>query len=460
MIEAPSLNSDSNTDQPGPRPSRYAIYAVSVMAAAMFLSTFDQAVLPAVAASIQVEFGISDTEIGVLVSAFTVALAVAAMPIGYCIDRWRRRTILGLGLTVWSLATLVTGLTRTFPQMLAIRAVLGIGEATANPVSVSLIGDYFPRRARGRAMSAIVMAVTLGLGVGTIAGGAVGFRLGWRWAFYLAAVPGLLVAVLAFALREPLRGAAEMRGPKVASAHDSGLRAFPRLLRIRSYTAAMAASATVGLAVGALQFIALYLHRRFGLNIAQAGALLGVPMLVGSIVGTPTVGWLLDWRSRRSARAPAEVGLVALVLIALTTPIMFSARSLVVFEPAMLVFACVSAGAIVAPMVLIQSVVIPSLRASAASMGNMIGRLFGFAVGPLIIGAVSDLAYHDLGLSLLMLTPTAALGASAFMAVALANMKREVEAMEESWALKAPPASPMREADRSEAELVHAARHP
>src|SRR5215831_16954791 len=138
-----------------PRAPRYGMYVVGLLAAASFLSNVDAAVLPTVAASIQAEFGISDTQVGALISAFVVALALASIPVGYLADRWMRRTILGIALTVWSLATLLTGLTRSFPQTLAARAMLGIGEATVMPVGTSLIGDYFSSTTRGRAMGAV-----------------------------------------------------------------------------------------------------------------------------------------------------------------------------------------------------------------------------------------------------------------------------------------------------------------
>jgi MFS family permease len=127
------------------------MYVVGLLAGANFLSQVDAAVLPVVAASIQRELDITDTQIGALISAFTVALALAAIPVGYLADRFMRRTILGIGLAVWSLATLLTGLTRSFPETLAARAVLGIGEATVLPVGTSLIGDHFSRTSRGRA---------------------------------------------------------------------------------------------------------------------------------------------------------------------------------------------------------------------------------------------------------------------------------------------------------------------
>jgi MFS transporter, Spinster family, sphingosine-1-phosphate transporter len=441
------------------RATRYGIYVIGVVAAAMFLSALDQTVLPAVAASIQAEFGISDAQIGALVSAFTISLALSTLPIGFWADRWTRRTILGLGLTVWSLATLATGLTRTFPQALTARAVLGIGEATALPTGNSLIGDYFTRRSRGRAMAAVVLAVGCGAAAGAILGGAIGLRFGWRWAFYLAAGPGLLMSLLAFTLREPLRGAAENQGPRLASACDSGLRAFGRLLQIRSYTAATCAAAFAGLAIGGIQFVPLYIHRAFGLNIAQAGALMGIPLLLGALIGSPVVGWIVDWRGRRSARAPVEVGLVGLLVGALAAALVFSARSLVLLEFAAIVFAIAGAAVQIAPFVILQNVVMPSLRASASSMANTITRLFGFALGPLVVGLVSDLAHRDLGLSLLILTPTALLAGAACMAQAMGSIRRDVAAMEQAWAIKETGGPSMHDPNDLEAKPAPAAMH-
>lgn len=439
---------------------RYGVYVASLVAAALFLSSMDQSILPAVAASIQAEFGISDTQIGALVGAFTISLAISAIPIGYWADRWTRRTILGLGLTVWSLATLVTGLTRAFPQMLVTRAMLGIGEATAYPVGSSLISDYFSRRARGRAMAGVVMAVNIGVGVGGILGGVVGLRFGWRWAFYFAAGPGLLLALFAFTMREPLRGAAESQGPKLAVARDSGLRAFGRLLRIRSYAATVAAMVFSSMAIGSLQFVPLYVHREFGLNIAQAGAFLGVPLLLGALIGTPVVGWVVDRRGRSSTGAPVEVGLGGLLIAALAAVLMFSARSAGLFEAGMIVFAFVSVAALVAPFVVFQNVVAPSLRASAASLANTLQRLIGFTLGPLAVGFVSDLAHRDLRLSLLLLTPTGLVLATACLAAALATVKRDVAAMEMGWALRETSTETVVATVPSVAEPLQAAARP
>jgi MFS family permease len=418
------------------RTRSYGIYVAVVLAGLSFFQSLDQSVLPAVAASIQREFRIHDAQIGALLSAFVVATALASIPFGYWADRGTRKTILGLGAAVWSLATLVTGMTQNFPQMLAARAVLGIGEASGTPVAASLIGDYFSKRARGRALGAVIAVSGLGAGAGLVLGGAVGLHLGWRWAFYIAAVPGFVLALLAFRMREPLRGAGESAGPKLAAVKDAGISALARLFRIRTYAAVLAAGATIYFGLAVYMLVPLYLHRRFGLNVAQAGALVGIPLLFGVVVGNSVSGWWIDWRGRRSPRASVETGFVGLAVTGVAAIVMFSARSVAVFEAGTILFVLFGSAGILASNVAFQNVIQPSLRASAVSINITIGRVFG-ALGPLVVGAISDFALHDLGLSLLLVTPAIYFVGAACFALALRSMNRDVEAMEESWALRA-----------------------
>lgn len=418
-----------------PRARPYAVYAVVVLAGLSFFQSLDATVLSAVAASIQAEFRIHDAQIGALLSAVVVATALASIPFGYWADRGSRRTILGLGAAVWSVATLVTGLTQNFPQMLAARAVLGVGEASGQPVAASLVGDYFFKRSRGRALGAIIGVSGLGAAAGLILGGVVGLHFGWRWAFYFAAVPGLVLALLAFKMREPLRGASESAGPKLAIVHDAGISAWGGLFRIRTYAAVLAAGAAIYFGLSVYMLVPLYLHRHFGLNLAQAGALVGIPLLFGVVVGYPVSGWLIDWRSRRSPRAPVETGCVGMAVTGVAAIVMFSARSVMVLEVGAILFVLFGSAAILASYVVFQNVIQPSMRASAVSINITIGRLFG-ALGPLVVGLASDVAFHDLGLSLLLLTPAVYFLGAACFALALGSMKRDVETMEESWALR------------------------
>lgn len=425
-----------------PRRARpYAIYVAAVLAGLSFFQSLDATVLSAVAASIQAEFRIHDAQIGALLSAVVIAIALASIPLGYWADRGTRRFILGLGAAVWSLATLATGLTQNFPQMLAARAVLGIGEASGQPVAASLIGDYFSKRARGRALGAIIGVSGLGAAAGLILGGVVGLHLGWRWAFYFAAAPGLVLALLAFTMREPLRGASENAGPKLATVQDAGISALARLFRIRTYAAVLVAGVAIYFGLSVYMLVPLYIHRRFGINLAQAGALVGIPLVVGVVVGNSLFGWLIDWRGRRSPRGAVEIGFLGMAATGIAAIVMFSARSVAVFEAGALLFVLFGSAAILASNVVFQNVIQPSLRGRAVSINITLGRLFG-ALGPLAAGVISDAVLHDLGLSLLLLTPTIYILGAACFALAMGSMKRDAETMEEAWALRAGPQRP------------------
>ena len=412
----------------------YAVYAMALLALMAFFNTMDMTVLPAVLASIQTEFHLSDFELGLLNAAFTVAFAVGAIPIGLWADRGSRRTIIGLGVAVWSLFTLLTGLTQSFAQMLVVRSVVGIGEASNQPAGASLIGDYYEKRSRGRANAAVAALAGLGIGSGFIVGGILGLQFGWRAAFFVVGGPGLLLALLAFTIREPLRGAAESAGPRLTAARDAGLGAFGRLLRIRTCSAAVGAAALSMVCFSILGFLPLYLERRFGLNLAQAGALVGVPQLAATIVATPLVGGLIDWRARRTPRAAVEVGFAGTLLAGLSAIVMFTAGSVPIFAAGEIVFAVTAGTAILGSAVILQNVIMPSLRASAGSLNLTVSRLFGSALSPIVVGVVSDLAHGDLGLSMLVLGPTAFLLSAGSLALALGSAKRDTSAMEAGWA--------------------------
>src|SRR3979409_578717 len=148
----------------------YGRYVLAVMVGINFLNYMDRYVGSAASPLIQKEFGLSDTAVGLLGSAFLLVYAVAALPFGYWADRGIRKTVVAVGVAIWSLATLFTGFARNFAQLFLSRAVLGIGEASYYPAGTSLLSDYFPKDQRGRVMSSWGAGSALGIAVG-FAGG-------------------------------------------------------------------------------------------------------------------------------------------------------------------------------------------------------------------------------------------------------------------------------------------------
>src|SRR5229473_7770001 len=191
-----------------------------------FLNYLDRWVAAAAAPLIQKEFHIDDAQVGLLGTAFLLVYAVAALPFGYWGDRGVRRTIIGVGVTIWSLATLFSGLAANYVLLFLGRAAVGVGEASYYPAGTSLVSDYFPREQRGRVMSIWGAGSVFGIAAAYAGGGFVADHYGWRTAFFIAALPGLILAILAFTLREPLRGSMEKVGVAVSRTTDATARAF------------------------------------------------------------------------------------------------------------------------------------------------------------------------------------------------------------------------------------------
>src|SRR5438067_8889522 len=210
----------------------YARYVLALMVGINLLNYMDRWVAASAGPLIEKELGISDSLFGLLGTAFLLVYAIAAVPFGYWGDRGVRKTVIGVGVTIWSIATLFSGLAANYVHLFLSRAAVGIGEASYYPAGTSLVSDYFPKEQRGRVMSIWGAGSTIGIAVGFAGGGYIADKYGWRTAFYFAAVPGLICAVLAFTMREPLRGSADRVGQAVQRTYDASLANMVRLLKI------------------------------------------------------------------------------------------------------------------------------------------------------------------------------------------------------------------------------------
>jgi MFS family permease len=420
------------------RGAGYARYVLGVMVAINFLNYMDRYVGAAASTLIQKEFHLSDTEVGLLGSAFLLVYAVAAVPFGYWADRGIRKVVIGAGVLIWSLATLFTGFARNFPQLFISRAVLGIGEAGYYPAGTSLLSDYFPKEQRGRVMSIWGVGSTIGIAVGFAGGGYIAEKFGWRSAFFFAAVPGILCALLAFGLREPLRGSAEKRGPALAKTRDASLRMFINLLRIRTLRATILSQTLLYFVLASNAFwLPILLNRRFDMSVSQAGLLAGVVIVLGGLIGTLGGGWLSDHLGKKDPKAYLQVGIAGFIVgavfivIALIAPL--SVGPIPVFVPAFLV-GVVAIYLYSGPFTaLSQAVVSPALRASAVTLLLFISHVFGDSHSTLDIGFISD-HIGSLQTALLITSPTLLLVAAIIAATGLGSVKTDVEKMEEEWA--------------------------
>src|SRR5450759_1302637 len=411
-----------------------------------FLNYMDRYVGAAASPLIQKEFHLSDSQVGLLGSAFLLVYALAALPFGYWADRGVRRTVVAAGVAIWSVATLFTGFARSFPQLFLSRAVRGIGEAGYYPAGTSLLSDYFPKEERGRVMSIWGAGSTFGIAVGFAGGGYIAEKFGWRSAFFFAAVPGILCALLAFSLREPLRGSAESIGHAMEKMHDASLRKFLDLMRIRTLRATILSQTLLYFVLASNAFwLPILLTRRFDLSVGSAGLLAGVVLVVGGLIGTLAGGWIADRRALKNPAAHLQVGIAGFLLgavfitIALIAPL--NVGPIPVFVPAF-VLAVVCLYLYSGPFTAIaQNVVSPGLRAGAVTMLLFVSHVFGDSHSTFDVGWISE-HVGSLQLALLITSPTLLVLAAIIAATGLRSVKGDVKTMESEWAARsAQPAS-------------------
>jgi MFS transporter, Spinster family, sphingosine-1-phosphate transporter len=415
-------------------PKGYARYALAVMVGINFLNYMDRYVPTAVSPIIQKEFHLNDTSVGLLASSFLIIYAICALPFGYWADRGVRKIVIGTGVTIWSLATLFTGLAQNFTQLFISRAVVGIGEASYYPAGTSLLGDYFPKNARGRAMSIWGAGTAFGIAVGFIGGGLIADAVGWRAAFFVTAIPGIFFGILAFTLREPLRGSAEPKGPKVAHAHAANLRNFVGLLRIRTLRYTILAQVFLFFVLATdVSWLPIYMVRHFAIKPSTAATISGGLVVVGGLIGTLGGGWIADWRSKIKARGNLEVSLAGFLVASVSVALAILAPSLTLFVPVFLV-SVVALYLYNGPFTAIgQNVVPPSLRASAVTMSLFLAHLLGDSWSPAAVGFLSD-RLGSLQIALLITSTPLLLVAAFFTYLGFRTIERDTTAMEDTWA--------------------------
>jgi MFS family permease len=368
----------------------YANRVLALLLLVYVLNYFDRTIPSILTERIRLEFGLVDFQLGLITSAFTVVYAIAGLPLGRLADRASRVRILGWGLLAWSAFTALNGAVTNFVTFLAVRCGVGIGEASCGPSASSLIGDFFPSGRRARASGILLLGIPLGsmLAAFTI-GPLAELTDSWRIPFLLAAVPGIVVAVVMFRIREPRRGAADAPagGTVEVRAPFRSILAIPtmRWLIVSGVTFQFALNTVTGFFTPLMQ---RYFH--FGLPAASAanGVALGVAGVLGLLVG----GWLADRARRRSERARLLLGSGCvgtaglLVLTALATgavpPFLFVALVAV----AMLL----SYAMITTAYSSIHDVVLPHLRGTAIAVYFAASFVLGGAVGTAAVGALSD----------------------------------------------------------------------
>jgi MFS family permease len=254
------------------------------------------------------------TKTGLLGDAFFVTYMISAPILGLLADRFSRWIIVGSAVILWSLASGASGLAATFALLFITRIFVGVGEGGYGPAAPTILSDLFPIETRGRIMAVFYTAIPVGSALGYVIGGLIGVHLGWRWAFYLVAPPGLLLGLLCFRQRDPRFGARHL----VPKSPRRSISDYLRLFRTRSYLINCVAITLMTFVTGGLGFwVPAYLRYR-NQSPAVGMTIFGLITVVAGLVSTLLGGVIAD---RLRSRFPGSYFLVSGIGMLIACPI-------------------------------------------------------------------------------------------------------------------------------------------
>ena len=398
---------------------RYSRYVLAILFLVYVVNFIDRQILSVLLDPIKEELGASDTQMGFLTGfAFAVFYTGFGIPIARWADTGVRRSIIAIGLTVWSLMTAACGFVQSFAQLAVARIGVGIGEAAGSPPAHSLISDYFPPEKRASAISIYNIGIPVGVMLGYLAGGWIVEFFDWRVAFFVVGFPGIFLAlILRFTVKEPPRGMTE--GRQVDTQTDSLQDVARYLLRLRSFVLlAIATGFSAFSAYGFGSWVPAFLGRVHGMGSGEIGTWIGLENGIGGALGMVLAGILADRLGRRDPRWYLWISAWSIVVY-----LPFSAAFLLLenqtaalisyFIP--IALSSVYLGPVIA---LTHQLVKVRMRALASAILLFFLNLIGMGLGPQAVGIISDMLAPEYGAESLRWSLLIVL-ASKFISIAL-----------------------------------------
>jgi len=379
---------------------RYTNYIFSLLFLLYMFDYIDRMVITSLFPFLKAEWGITDTQSGLLVSTVYWSIVLFTFPISILVDRWSRRKTIGLMAVVWSLSTVMGAFTGSFRQLFLVRTAIGVGEAGYAPGGAAMLSALYPENKRAWRMGLWNAAIPLGSAIGVALGGILASHFGWRAALGAVAIPGLIVAILFFFVKDyktiDLAKSVEVDesqytgNKKVRMSITEIVNEFlskPSLI-LTYFGMAGVVFATTSL----LTWLPTYFHRVQGIAESQAGLKSSAIMLF-AIIGAPLGGYITArWRKTRinaMLLVPAITSLVSAILMFFAFNVVGgSVQYMVLLSLGISITAFIAATGAVT-----QDVVHPGLRAVSYSIAVIVQNLLGASMGPIVMGAISD-AYN------------------------------------------------------------------
>lgn len=372
-----------------------------LMLAILFLvgtsSATDRVVISVLLDPIKREFGVSDTQLGLLSGmSFALLYSVLGLPIARWADRGDRRWLIAIALSVWSGMTVACAAATGFWQLLIARIGVGAGEAGATPPAQALLVDYFPADFRARAIAIFATSGTVGYLLGLTVGSQLVSHFGWRETLVAFGLPGFLIAALAYGfLVEPRRTRSATQANTTEDLRTSlrRLAAKPAFVRL-----------LVGLTIynfaayGALLFVPTYLTRVLRVPVRDVGLFYGLTTALGVLLGSVVGGWLCDALVRRDKRWIAWFPAAGFALATVPDSLMFLSDDFSAFLWLSLLGGMLLNAALPAAFAAVHAVCGNARRATAIALVLFTGNLLGFGLGPTVTGLLSDIWSSHFGI--------------------------------------------------------------
>lgn len=350
----------------------------------------DRMVVSSMFSSIQADWGISKTQCGWLVSVIYLSIGLLTFPISLLVDRWSRTKTVGIMAIFWSLATLLCAFTGNYVQLFLARVLIGFGEAGYAPGGSALISGMYPIEKRSKMIGFWNASIPIGSAIGVTMGGIIAMSLGWKHAFGIVAIPGLIIAILFLFVKDYKTvdlSYIDKKNSKIKMEKKDIVKEFVSRPSVIFTYFGMAFVVFVTTAL--LVWLPTYFEVQRGLDAKSAGAMAGAVMVM-ALVGAPLGGLIIDKWSKTKANArllfPAITTMLSSILLFVSlTYLTGSGQLVVLFVFGILVMAFIAGAAAVT-----QDVIHPGLRATSYSFAVLVQNLLGSFMAPIVIGAIID----------------------------------------------------------------------
>ena len=376
------------TDQQKTAPSAKANVVLALLLLAYIFNFLDRTILNILAGSIIADLKLTDTEFGAITGlAFALLYSILGVPLALIADRTRRSWVIAGSLAVWSGFTALCGTAVSFGQLFLYRLGVGVGEAGGVAPSYALIADYFPPQRRARALAIFSLGIPLGLAGGTLIGAYLATWIDWRAAFLTMGVAGLLLAPVMLLIVRDRPRPDKSGGSAEPLASTFSIVARKPTFWLMAFAASLSSLAGYGLAA----WVPSVLERSFGFSLIERGQFLASVFLIGGTTGVFMGGWLADKLGQSDRRWYARLPAIAWLITAPTFALGLMSSDPWLAWPLLLIPNALNILWLGPVTTAIQHLVRQPMRSTASACFLLINNLIGLGVGPMLIGALSEL---------------------------------------------------------------------